>query len=148
VREAQWKYTELPVTPGHANTTFERELYELSNVASDPGNAARIAQMAARLRQLRPNWPIDSDPNGPDPAENDERAAAGRRARCVTSRRRSADTGSDTAPGQRSDADAVIRHHGENARPNPRGSWLMTGFPTSTSAWTAMRSRQSIERSG
>jgi hypothetical protein len=27
--------------------------------------------MATRLRQLRPNWPIDADPNGPDPAEEE-----------------------------------------------------------------------------
>ena len=40
-------------------------------MAGDPGNATRMAAMAARLRQLRPNWPIDSDPNGPDPAEED-----------------------------------------------------------------------------
>jgi N-acetylglucosamine-6-sulfatase len=79
VREAQWKYTEIPVTPGDPNTAFEKELYdlvndpyELTNVASDPAHAARIAQMAARLRQLRQNWPIDSDPNGPDPDEDDE----------------------------------------------------------------------------
>src|SRR5262245_21055379 len=78
VREAQWKYTELPVTPGNPATLFETELYdliadpyELNNVASDPANAARIATMAARLRQLRPNWPIDSDPNGPDPEEDE-----------------------------------------------------------------------------
>ncbi len=78
VREAQWKYTELPVDPGNPATLFETELYdlvtdpyELNNVASDPANAARVAAMAARLRQLRPNWPIDSDPNGPDPAEED-----------------------------------------------------------------------------
>jgi len=45
--------------------------YELTNVASDPQHAARIAQMAARLRQLRPNWPVDSDPNGPDPDEDE-----------------------------------------------------------------------------
>jgi hypothetical protein len=30
-----------------------------------------VAAMAARLRALRPNWPIDSDPEGPDPAEED-----------------------------------------------------------------------------
>jgi len=79
VRESQWKYTEIPVTPGDPNTAFEKELYdlvndpyELTNVASDPAHAARIAQMAARLRQLRQNWPIDSDPNGPDPDEDDE----------------------------------------------------------------------------
>jgi arylsulfatase A-like enzyme len=78
VREAQWKYTEIPVTPGDPNTAFERELYdlvadpyELTNVAGDAQHAARITQMAARLRQLRPNWPIDSDPNGPDPEEDE-----------------------------------------------------------------------------
>jgi arylsulfatase A-like enzyme len=78
VRESQWKYTEIPVTVGDPNTTFELELYdliadpyELTNVASDPANAMRIAQMAARIRQLRPNWPIDSDPNGPDPDEDE-----------------------------------------------------------------------------
>ena len=79
VHEAQWKYTETAVTPGDPNTVFELELYdlvndpyELTNVASDPQYAARITAMAARLRQLRPNWPIDSDPNGPDPPEADE----------------------------------------------------------------------------
>ncbi|HEV7732805.1 MAG TPA: sulfatase [Candidatus Binatia bacterium] len=68
VREGQWKYTELPVMPGDPNTTFELELYdvlndpyELANQASDPGQAVRIATMAGRLRQLRPNWPLDSD---------------------------------------------------------------------------------------
>jgi N-acetylglucosamine-6-sulfatase len=78
VREAQWKYTETPLTPGDPNTAFEYELYdlladpyELANVAGDPQHAARIAQMAMRLRQLRPNWPIDSDPNGPDPDEDE-----------------------------------------------------------------------------
>jgi N-acetylglucosamine-6-sulfatase len=78
VREAQWKYTEIPTDPGNPATTFELELYdlvadpyELQNVASAPEHAARIAQMAARLRQLRPNWPVDSDPNGPDPDEDE-----------------------------------------------------------------------------
>ncbi|MCC6849914.1 MAG: sulfatase [Deltaproteobacteria bacterium] len=78
VREAQWKYTEIPVAPGDPATAFERELYdlaadpyELGNVADDPAHAARVAAMAMRLRQLRPNWPVDSDPNGPDPAEDE-----------------------------------------------------------------------------
>jgi arylsulfatase A-like enzyme len=77
VHEGQWKYTEIPNTPGSPSTTFQRELYdlvadpyELTNVANDPANAARIVTMAARLRQLRPNWPIDSDPKGPDPDED------------------------------------------------------------------------------
>ncbi len=78
IRESQWKYTEIPVTPGDPNTLFQRELYdllndpyELTNVASDPQHAVRITNMAARLRQLRSNWPVDSDPNGPDPAEDE-----------------------------------------------------------------------------
>ncbi len=78
VREAQWKYTEIPVTPGDPDTAFERELYdldadpyELVNVAADPGHAARVTAMALRLRQLRPNWPVDSDPDGPDPFEDE-----------------------------------------------------------------------------
>jgi arylsulfatase A-like enzyme len=78
VRESQWKYTEIPVTPGDPNTTFELELYdllndryELENVAGDPQHATRIAQMAARLRDLRQNWPVDSNPNGPDPDEDE-----------------------------------------------------------------------------
>ena len=45
--------------------------YEETNVASAPEHAARIANMATRLRQLRPNWPVDSDPNGPDPEEDE-----------------------------------------------------------------------------
>ena len=76
VREARWKYNELPVTPGDPNTAFERELYdlqndplELNNVASDPANAQRIIDMAARLRQLRPTWPGDSDSTVEDPDE-------------------------------------------------------------------------------
>jgi len=78
VRDAQWKYTELPVVPGSADGAFERELYdlasdpyELENLASDPAHATRIATMAARLRELRPSWPLDSDPGGPDPDEEE-----------------------------------------------------------------------------
>ena len=76
LRDAQWKYTELPVTPGDPGTTFELELYdlvsdplELDNVASDPANADRISDMAARLRELRPTWPDDSDPTIEGPEE-------------------------------------------------------------------------------
>jgi arylsulfatase A-like enzyme len=78
VREEQWKYTETPLAPGDPGTGFELELYdlvsdpyELLNVAGDSQHVTRIATMAARLRQLRPNWPIDSDPEGPDPSEED-----------------------------------------------------------------------------
>jgi hypothetical protein len=76
VREAQWKYTEIALDPGNPLTTFDTELYDLladpyeeTNVAA--ANPARTAMMATRLRQLRPNWPIDADPNGPDPAEEE-----------------------------------------------------------------------------
>src|SRR5262249_30191792 len=77
-REAQWHHTDIPNLLGNPATTFQTELYdlvtdpsELSNVASDPQHAARIAAMAARIRVMRQNWPIDSDPNGPDPAEDE-----------------------------------------------------------------------------
>ena len=76
VRESQWKYTEIPLDPGNPATLFDVELYDLAtdpyeetNVAAT--NPTRTATMATRLRQLRPNWPVDSDPNGPDPAEDD-----------------------------------------------------------------------------
>ena len=66
-----WKYVEHPVMPGAPDTTFEVELYDLANdpfelesLHADPQHAVRRAAMAARLRQLRPSWPIDSDPNG------------------------------------------------------------------------------------
>lgn len=61
VRGVPWKYNELH--------TGEIELYdvladpfELTNVASDPANAATVATLAARLRVLRPNWP--ASPSG------------------------------------------------------------------------------------
>jgi N-acetylglucosamine-6-sulfatase len=76
VRDDRWKYTELPATPGDPNTTFELELYdllndplELTNVASVPANAQRLIDMAARLRQIRPTWPGDSDSTVEDPDE-------------------------------------------------------------------------------
>jgi arylsulfatase A-like enzyme len=76
VRDAEWKYIEIPLVPGDPGTGFETELYDLvtdpyeeTNVASDGANAARVAEMAVRLRELRPNWPIDSTPNGDDPEE-------------------------------------------------------------------------------
>lgn len=76
VREADWKYTELPVTPGDPLTAFELELYdlvsdplELDNQAANPLHAARVGAMAARLRVLRPLWPFDADPLYEDPDE-------------------------------------------------------------------------------
>jgi N-acetylglucosamine-6-sulfatase len=55
VRGTQWKYNEYH--------TAEKELYdllgdpfELGNVVNDPGNAALDASLAARLRELRPDW--------------------------------------------------------------------------------------------
>jgi arylsulfatase A-like enzyme len=77
VRDERWKYVELPVTPGDPGSAFELELYdlqtdplELDNLAGDPSQAGRIASMAARIRELRPNWPDDSDPTEED--ENEE----------------------------------------------------------------------------
>jgi arylsulfatase A-like enzyme len=68
VREAEWKYTELPLTPGDPLSEFEFELYDLVNDPleldskhNDPTQAGRIASMKARLHQLRPLWPDDSD---------------------------------------------------------------------------------------
>ena len=56
VRGVPLKYNEL--------VTGESELYdllsdpfELTNVSSDPANAATVATLAARLRVLRPGWP-------------------------------------------------------------------------------------------
>jgi N-acetylglucosamine-6-sulfatase len=61
VRGVPWKYNELH--------TGEAELYdeladpfELTNVVTDPGNAATVAALAVRLRELRPDWP--ASPSG------------------------------------------------------------------------------------
>ncbi len=61
VRGVPWKYNELH--------TGEAELYneltdpfELTNVVTDPGNAATVAALALRLRELRPDWP--ASPSG------------------------------------------------------------------------------------
>jgi arylsulfatase A-like enzyme len=77
VHEDQWKYTEIPLVPGDPGTGFQIELYdllndpyELQNVAGNPLHATRIADMAVRLRALRQNWPVDSDPGSPDPPED------------------------------------------------------------------------------
>jgi arylsulfatase A-like enzyme len=56
VRGVPWKYNEL--------VTGESELYdestdpfELTNVVGDSANAATVAALAQRLRELRPDWP-------------------------------------------------------------------------------------------
>jgi N-acetylglucosamine-6-sulfatase len=56
VQDRRWKYVEY--------FTGEKELYdlvadpnELRSVAADPANAERVASMAGRLRELRPDWP-------------------------------------------------------------------------------------------
>ena len=74
VREDRWKYTELPIVPGDPMTGFELELYdlwtdpyELDSVHALPEHAARIDAMAARLRELRPLWPLDSAAREEDP---------------------------------------------------------------------------------
>ncbi len=57
VHGSPWTYTEY--------VTTETELYdqradpfELRNVAGDPGRTTLAAQLAARLRELRPDWPV------------------------------------------------------------------------------------------
>jgi arylsulfatase A-like enzyme len=76
VNQWPWKYTEIPVTLGSASSAVETELYdlladpyELTNIASDPANAARVSAMAARLRELRPGWPLDADSKQSDPSD-------------------------------------------------------------------------------
>jgi len=75
LREQRFKYTELPLLPGDPSSTFEQELYdleadplELDNLAADPAYATLVGEMAARIRELRPAWPDDSDATeeGPD----------------------------------------------------------------------------------
>ena len=45
-----------------SSTTIVADPFELTNVAGDPGNAATVAALAARLRELRPDWP--ASPSG------------------------------------------------------------------------------------
>jgi arylsulfatase A-like enzyme len=76
LREARWKYSELPLLPGDPSSTFEKELYdletdpfELSNLAGDSAYTTMMADMAARIRVLRPAWPDDSDATEEDEEE-------------------------------------------------------------------------------
>ncbi|MDX2168351.1 MAG: sulfatase [Deltaproteobacteria bacterium] len=76
LREPRWKYTELPLLPGDPNSTFEKELYdldndpyELANLAGDSAYTTMMADMAARIRVLRPAWPDDSDATEEDEEE-------------------------------------------------------------------------------
>jgi arylsulfatase A-like enzyme len=79
VREAGWKYTELPLLPGDPISPFDVELYdlvndplELNSLHDDPTQAARILSMKARLRVLRgPQWPDDSDPAAEEPDDDE-----------------------------------------------------------------------------
>ena len=61
VRGIPWKYNEL-VTGETELYDIVTDPYELSNVSSDPGNAATVAALAVRLRELRPGWP--ASPSG------------------------------------------------------------------------------------
>jgi N-acetylglucosamine-6-sulfatase len=78
VREANWKYTELPLMPGNPLSDFEYELYDLQNdpleltsLHNEPSLAMRMANMYARLRQLRPLWPDDSDAAAEEPDDDE-----------------------------------------------------------------------------
>jgi len=55
VRGIPWKYNEL-VTGETELYDIVADPYELTNVTSDPGNAATVTALAARLRELRPDW--------------------------------------------------------------------------------------------
>jgi arylsulfatase A-like enzyme len=76
VRGSRWKYTELPLAPGNPLTGFEKELYdlttdrfELNNLSADPSHTGLMNDLALRLRQIRPNWPLDSASSIEDPEE-------------------------------------------------------------------------------
>ena len=77
VNAGRWKIHRGANQTWKRHQRFETELYdlaadpyELNNLAGDPASAAREATMAARLRELRPMWPIDADPKGPDTGED------------------------------------------------------------------------------
>lgn len=66
IRDNEWKYIEYP--------DGEKELYnldtdpfELDNVVNDPSNAGCVAAMAARIREIRPDWPNDAAAAGEIP---------------------------------------------------------------------------------
>ena len=46
VHEAQWKYTEIPLTPGDTGTLFETELYDLLN---DPFELQNVDLLVLRI---------------------------------------------------------------------------------------------------
>ncbi len=70
-----WKYVEL-VTGEKELYNLDHDPFELTNVAGDPSNAALVATMAARLRELDPGWTgtasSASAPAAPDYGNDDE----------------------------------------------------------------------------
>ena len=61
-----------------ARNVYEYELYdlvndplELNSLDDDPTQALRMDNMAARLRQLRPLWPDDSDATEEEPDDDE-----------------------------------------------------------------------------
>jgi arylsulfatase A-like enzyme len=59
VRAERWKYVEY--LSGEVELyDLENDRYETDNVAKRPRHRARLEQMAARLRELRPQWPADA----------------------------------------------------------------------------------------
>jgi N-acetylglucosamine-6-sulfatase len=66
IREDEWKYTEYP--DGEAELyNLTTDPYELTNVVTDPANADCVTRMAARIREIRPDWPNDVNFGGEDP---------------------------------------------------------------------------------
>ncbi len=63
VRSPEWKYVEY-VSGETELYDLVADPYELENKTGDPAHAERKAELAARLRQLRPDWPPPGSPSG------------------------------------------------------------------------------------